>query len=276
MMDLPALNQSLDGTPFAGELHYFSTIDSTNTHALREAAAGAPAWSVYFADEQTAGRGRGARAWHSSAGDGLYFSVVLRPNLSMANVLWLSLAAGLAAHRAIAKTTGMQPDLRWPNDLMIAEGGASKKFGGILIETQTEGARLRHAVVGIGLNVNHGAFPAPLEEIATSLRLATGQSHSREVLLAEMLRCLHGEVTLLESTWPPDAEIVPRLEAASTWVRGKAVRVMDHDNPAHNYTGTTAGLDARGFLLVKTAEGLRTVVSGGVREAGGTDVVTRP
>ena len=92
-------------------------------------------------------------------------------------------------------------------------------------------------------------------------------SISREALLAEMLRCLHDEVVRLESTWPPDAAIVPRLEAASTWLRGKAVRVTDHDNPAQNYTGTTAGLNARGFLLVKTAEGLRTVVSGGVREA---------
>jgi BirA family transcriptional regulator, biotin operon repressor / biotin---[acetyl-CoA-carboxylase] ligase len=272
-MDLDALTQALAESPFAGKIHHYATIASTNTEAMRQAmrqaSADAATWSVYVADEQTAGRGRGAHAWYSSPGEGLYFSVVLRPNLSMADALWLSLAAGLAAHDAITKVTGVKPDLRWPNDLMIAGSGGSKKVGGILIETQTEGTRLRHAVVGIGVNVNHAGFPGQFAEIATSLQLATGQSHSREELLAEMLRCLHAEVVRLESTWPPDAAIAPRLEAASTWVRGKAVRVMDYGNAAHNYTGTTAGLDARGFLLVKTAEGLRTVVSGGVREAGG-------
>jgi len=266
-MNLDALNASLADTPFAGKLHHYATIASTNTEAMRQASAGAETWSVYVAEEQTAGRGRGAHAWHSSEGDGLYFSVVLRPNLNMADALWLSLAAGLAAHDAIVKVIGVKPDVRWPNDLMLTENGVSKKFGGILIETQTDGDRLRHAVVGIGINVNHADFPAELADIATSLRLAAGQEHSREELLAEMLRCLHDEVVRLESTWPPDAAIVPRLEAASTWLRGKAVRVTDHDNPAQNYTGTTAGLNARGFLLVKTAEGLRTVVSGGVREA---------
>lgn len=266
-MDLDALNQSLAETPFAGRLHYFASIDSTNNEALRDAAGGAPAWSVYVADEQTAGRGRGVHTWHSSANEGLYFSVVLRPNLSMADALWFSLAAGLAAHDAIQKVTGVNTDLRWPNDLMIAENGVSKKVGGILIESQTEGTRLRHAVVGIGINVNHAAFPGEFAEIATSLRLASGKEHSREALLAETLGCLHDEVVRLESTWPPDAAILPRLQAASTWIRGKAVRVMDHGNSTHNYTGTTAGLDAHGFLLVKTVEGLRTVVSGSVREA---------
>src|ERR1700722_10637015 len=105
-MKLDALNASFAETPFAGKLHHFATIASTNTEAMRQASAGAETWSVYVADEQTAGRGRGAHAWHSSPEDGLYFSVVLRPNLSMADALWLSLAAGLAAHDAIAKVVG--------------------------------------------------------------------------------------------------------------------------------------------------------------------------
>jgi BirA family biotin operon repressor/biotin-[acetyl-CoA-carboxylase] ligase len=266
-MDIDSLNASLAGTPFAGNLHHFATLASTNSHALHQAVAGAPKYSVYVADQQTAGRGRGAHTWHSSPGDGLYVSVLLRPNLTAQESLWLSLAAGLAAHHAVANGTRAKPDLRWPNDLMVQENGVSKKFGGILAETQTEGDRLRHAVVGIGININHTEFPPDIAPLATSLYLASGQKQSREELLLALLRALHREIESLETTLPRGADILHRLSSASTWIRGKRVRVTDHDDVSRGFTGTTAGLDARGFLLVDTATGQRTVISGSVREA---------
>ena len=94
--DLAALDAALQDTRFAGKLHFFPAIHSTNTHAMAEAEAGAPEGMVYFADEQTAGRGRGAHVWASPPGSGLYVSVLLRPRMAPADVLWLSLAAGLA------------------------------------------------------------------------------------------------------------------------------------------------------------------------------------
>lgn len=271
-MDLTALSRSLAGTPFSGKLHHYSTIDSTNNHALREAAAGAPSYSVYLADEQIAGRGRGAHSWHSEPGNGLYVSILLRPKLSAQDSLWISLAAGLAAHDAVAELANVEPDLRWPNDLMIAECGISKKFGGILVETQTDGDNLRHAVVGIGINLNQTEFPPEIAAVATSVRLATGQEQSREALLLALLLAFHGEMISLETKIPRGAGIVPRMESASTWVRGKRVRVIEGEDSSNGFEGTTAGLDARGFLLVNTLDGRRTVVSGSVRET--TDALT--
>jgi BirA family biotin operon repressor/biotin-[acetyl-CoA-carboxylase] ligase len=260
-MELNLLESQLAQTPFAGKLHHFPTIHSTNTHALQAAASGAPAYSVYFADEQTAGRGRGSHAWHSEPGSGLYVSVLLRPELTANESLWLSLAAGLATHHAVEQITNASPDIRWPNDLMIA----GRKFGGILTETQTDGDRLRHAVVGIGINVNHTEFPVEIAGIATSLRIATGEAQSREALLVALLLAFQGELQSLESAMPRGAGILRRLQSASTWVMGKQVHVTEHGEQ-DGYTGTTAGLDPRGFLLVNTAAGQRTVLSGGVRE----------
>src|SRR5271166_6356984 len=114
--DLPAMDEALAGTPFAGKLRFLPTIDSTNTLAMREAEAGAAEGLVCFADEQTAGRGRGAHSWQSPPGSGLYVSVLLRPKIAPADVLWLSLAAGLAVREAVREVASLEADLRWPHD----------------------------------------------------------------------------------------------------------------------------------------------------------------
>jgi BirA family transcriptional regulator, biotin operon repressor / biotin---[acetyl-CoA-carboxylase] ligase len=261
-MSHAALDAAVADTIFAGKLHHFPIIDSTNTHALREAAAGAPTGSVYFADEQTAGRGRGAHTWHSEPGSGLYVSMLLRPNLAPSQALWLSFAAGLAVHRAVSEVAGLTPDIRWPNDLLLSEDGASKKFCGILTEMQNDGDRVRHAVTGIGINVNHTSFPPEIAPLATSLRLATRRVQDRVLLLAALLRAMDVEIRTLESTVDGESTLLSRVEKTSSWIRGKRV----HVDEAGGYDGVTAGLDARGFLLVDTADGRRTVLSGGVRE----------
>ena len=125
---------------------------------MQEAAKGAPHGSVYIAEEQTAGRGRGDHAWHSEPYSGIYVSILLRPQLAAADGLWLSLATGLAVQRAIENVTGLVTDIRWPNDLL----SNGKKVGGILVEMNAEASRIRHAVIGIGINVNQRQFPAEL------------------------------------------------------------------------------------------------------------------
>jgi BirA family transcriptional regulator, biotin operon repressor / biotin---[acetyl-CoA-carboxylase] ligase len=257
--DLAALDTALAGSRFAGRLHFFPSIASTNRHAMRQADEAAPDGSVYFADEQTEGRGRGAHEWSSPPGSGLYVSILLRPAIAPADILWLSLAAGLAAQSAIHTVTGLQPDLRWPNDLLLGP----RKFCGILTELSAEATRVRHAVIGIGINVHQPRFPAGLSSIATSLFLETGRAFPRQPLLLALLQSLDGEVRALASDLALAARSIrERLEAGSSWIRGRRVRVDE----AGGYTGTTAGLDARGFLRVQTADGLRTVLSGGVRE----------
>ena len=158
MFDLATVDKALANTRFAGKLQHFESIASTNLHAV-EAASGdnsAPDGSVYIADQQTAGRGRGGHSWHSAPGDGLYLSALLRPrHMAMADALWLSLSTGLAAQRALQQTTGITPDIRWPNDLLLGDGPHSRKVGGILVETSStpsqpsQPVRLRFAVMGI-------------------------------------------------------------------------------------------------------------------------------
>ncbi len=259
--DLRALDRELAGSRFAGKLHFFPAITSTNTYAMQQADAGAPDGSVYFADEQTQGRGRGARAWTSPAASGLYVSVLLRPQIPPADILWLSLAAGLAAQNAIRKVTSLDSDLRWPNDLLFGP----RKFCGILTELNAEVTRVRHAVVGIGVNVHQPQFPHDLRDVATSLFIETGRNWPRQQLLLALLQSIEGEVSALANATGVAAarEIRERLERSSSWIRGKRVRVEEGEG----FLGVTEGLDLRGFLQVRTISGLRTVLSGGVRGA---------
>lgn len=261
LLDSNALRTALAGTMFASDLHIFSTIGSTNTHAMQKGASGAPSGAVYIAEEQTAGRGRSDHGWHSEPFAGLYVSILLRPQIKPADALWLSLAAGLAAQRAVRNVTALIADIRWPNDLLLG----NRKFGGILTEMNAEATRVRHVVIGIGMNVNHTRFPAELDSIATSLRNESSRETSRQDLIIELLQAMHDEIgALLQSNTFAAAtrSILQRIEENSTWIRGKRVFVDE----AEGYTGVTAGLDELGFLRVKTQAGMRTVLSGGVRE----------
>jgi BirA family transcriptional regulator, biotin operon repressor / biotin---[acetyl-CoA-carboxylase] ligase len=264
--DVAAVEAGIFGTEFAGCVMHFAEVGSTNALALEAAQAGARG-GVWVADEQTAGRGRGGHQWHSAAGDGLYVSALVKPVLPMTMALWMSLATGLAAKAAIAETAGLDADIRWPNDLLL--GG--RKCGGILVETAVDSAAgttamLRYAVIGVGINLNHAEFPEELEALATSLRIVGGRSVEREPLLAALLRALDHEIRLLIRGYRGahiGEGLLERFAAASSWVKGKRVRVDE----AGGYTGVTDGLDLRGFLRVAGDDGvMHTVLSGGVRE----------
>ncbi|HMD50064.1 MAG TPA: biotin--[acetyl-CoA-carboxylase] ligase [Bryobacteraceae bacterium] len=255
---LPEIVQPLlRGTIFEARLHHFYKIGSTNTAAMAAAAEGAAEGSVFLAEEQTAGRGRGSNAWQSPRSTGIYCSVILRPNLPPSEALILSLAAGLAVRAAIEQVDArVQPDLKWPNDLLIA----GQKVCGILTEMNAEVTRVRYVVVGMGINVNQASFPAELA--ATSLRLATGSEWSRVELVGALLKSLDREYQQVLDE--PDAResILRRFAENSSWVQGKDVRIEENGSA---FEGTTEGLDARGFLRVRTASGVQTVLSGTVR-----------
>jgi BirA family transcriptional regulator, biotin operon repressor / biotin---[acetyl-CoA-carboxylase] ligase len=253
------LKPLLRGTSFSAQLHHFYKIGSTNTAAIAAAADGAAEGSVFLAEEQTAGRGRGAHSWQSARSAGIYCSVVLRPALPPSEVLVLALAAGLAVRSAIEQVDSrVAVDLKWPNDVLIN----GKKVCGILTEMNAEATRVRYIVVGIGINVNHAKFPAELDTQAISLRLVTGNEWSRVELTAALLKSLDKEYRLLER---PDARqsILRRFAQQSSWVQGKQVRIEENGSKIE---GTTEGLDERGFLQVRTTQGLQTILSGTVRE----------
>jgi len=260
MFDLPALEAELAGTLFAGKLHFAGVTGSTNADAVAAARDGAQHGSVYFADEQLAGRGRGDHGWISVAGEGLYVSVLLRPQIPASHLPLLPLAAGLATAEAICAVSGLKVDLRWPNDLLIGP----RKTGGILVEANLQSKGPPHAVVvvGIGINVHQRAFPPGLATPATSLDLETGKTIGRQTLLVTLLKSLEREASALAD--PAAAKEIPvRVEQASTWIRDRNVNV--HGPQA--CTGVTAGLDEHGFLRVATANGLVTVQTGGLRAA---------
>jgi BirA family transcriptional regulator, biotin operon repressor / biotin---[acetyl-CoA-carboxylase] ligase len=230
---------------------------------MEAASVGAPEGSVFTSDEQTAGRGRGNHQWHSPAGEGLYVSMLLRPKIQPNDALWLSLIAGLAVHRAIAEVTTIGCDIRWPNDIMLG----ARKMGGILTELATEHGRVQHAVVGIGLNVNQSSFPAELSTIATSLRVETDREWPREEILHALLRAFSEEYVSFLGDVGARKRIIGNFESVSSYARGAHVEVDDHG--AGQFAGVTEGLDERGFLKVRTSQGIRVVMSGGVRKLQG-------
>jgi BirA family biotin operon repressor/biotin-[acetyl-CoA-carboxylase] ligase len=256
---LPEVLRSLvRGTVFDANLQHFFKIGSTNTAAMAAAADGAPEGTVFLAEEQTAGRGRGANSWQSPRSTGIYCSAILRPALPPSEVLVLSLAAGLAVLSAIQHVDArVRLDLKWPNDVLIA----GKKVCGILTEMNAEATRVRYLVVGIGINVNQSSFPKDLP--ATSLRLATGSEWSRVELAAALLKSLDREYRSLVEGRGARESILRRFAENSSWVQGKEVRIEENGSL---FEGTTAGLDPRGFLLARNAEGMRTVLSGTIRE----------
>lgn len=274
--DLAEVESGLAGTRFYGRVLHFSSVGSTNQLALEAASAGSRN-GVWVADEQTAGRGRGGHTWHSAPGDGLYMTALVTPSIPLSGARWLPMRTGLAVRAAVQEVTGLELDLRWPNDLMFAD----KKCGGILVESGSApapsewpletGPALRFAVVGIGLNVAHAAFPPELSRPATSLLLESGRHFPRESLLAAILRHLDKETRAAEDLWQKredGAEVAGRFSAASSWVHGKRVRVGADEDGKGGYTGLTHGLNHEGFLRVQDDEGrLQIVVSGNVRAA---------
>jgi len=262
-----AVERAVELLAIGGPVTWLPETGSTNQLALEAAQTGARR-GIWVADEQTAGRGRGGHSWHSTRGDGLYVSVLVTPELPLDRALWLSLATGLAAQQAILVTTGIRIDLRWPNDLLCG----SRKLGGILVESSVANppsaatVGLRYAVLGIGINVHHRSFPPEIATLATSLRLEGAQNVSRQTLLIAFLRALDRELDELDREYAglrSGVDLLMRFGEASTWVRGKKVQVPEEGG----YTGLTAGLDSRGFLLVDGDDGVRrTVLTGGVRE----------
>ena len=250
------------GTSFGSRIHHYFRIGSTNAAAMLAAASGEPEGAVFFAEQQTAGRGRGGNSWESAPSDGIYCSVVLRPQLAPGDALLLSLIAGLAVSEAVQQTTGLHPDLRWPNDVLLEE----RKFCGILTEMNAEATRVRYVVVGIGINVNQAAFSPELESIATSLRNSAGHEWSRVQIAAALLKSLDAWYHKLTAGGVEGrSAILQKFEERSSYARSRLVHVDEEGG----YEGVTEGLDSRGFLLVHTDAGQRTVLSGGVRAVPG-------
>jgi len=224
----------------------FDSLPSTNTEAARQAALGAPEGLCVVAREQTAGRGRRQRSWVSPKDAGLYLSVVLRPALEARHWPLITLAAALAVRDALGEACGLATDIKWPNDLLA--GG--RKLCGILAET-AEGSRGRAVVLGVGVNLRRGSFPAEISDTATSVEEQTGRAPDAERLLEALTRALARRYETLHARGGA-AEILREWQRNSSYAHGRRVRVALAEE---SFEGITRGLDPDGALRVETDSG---------------------
>lgn len=254
----PAAVESRLTTRWLGRpLQVEAQVDSTNSRLHELARRGAAAGLVLVADSQTSGRGRQQRQWHSPPGTNLYFSVLLRPDWPAGATPPLSLAAGVALAEAIGPLLPAPPVLKWPNDLLFQ----GRKLAGILVEAQTDRQAVRHAIVGIGVNVNQESFPEELAERAGSLRSASGQAHDRAEVLARLLGALE---TWIERLQIRPHEVLETWQSYAPWLGRPIVVTMGQSTLA----GTALGLAPDGTLRMRDAGGReQTILSGDVEQA---------
>src|SRR5215470_15268967 len=229
-------------------LYHFYSVDSTNAFAARLLSHGrkVPEGTVIIAESQTAGRGRLGRSWHSEREAGLYFSVVLFPKVPPSLAPLLTLGTAVALHNAAERYTGLDIDIKWPNDLLV--GG--KKFSGVLSEIQAEVDRLQNMIIGVGVNVNHESLPADIADRATSLRIASGRIQSRLEILLEFFEEFENIYLDFERKGPRG--IIEQWTRSSTFANGRKIEI--HDG-VRKITGITRGLNPLGALRIEQKSG---------------------
>jgi BirA family biotin operon repressor/biotin-[acetyl-CoA-carboxylase] ligase len=212
---------------------------------------------VVLAEAQSRGRGRLGRKWTSPAGKGLWFSVLLRPDMRPQAVTQLTVAAATALARAVRQHTGLTPEIKWPNDILLR----GRKLAGILTELSAELDQVKHVILGIGLNVNLAAsdFPPDLRKLATSLLLETGKPQRRADVAAAILRELDRDYGRLRQR--RFAELAGEWAAQCTTI-GRRVRIQ---LGPHVVEGLAEALNEDGALLLRTEHGhLEAILSGDV------------
>lgn len=245
------IQAGLSAGEFGCRVFAMETVDSTNEEAKRRAEQDAPHGSVFVAEQQTGGKGRLGRRWDSAAGSGLWFSLLLRPRALPSQTAGITLLAGLAVCRAIRRETGCQASIKWPNDVVLG----TKKVCGILTEMSAEMDQIHYVVVGIGINVKKGAFPAELQEKAVSLEAGAGRPVRRVPLLQRILE----EFELLYREYGVSS--FPLEEYSSLCVSlGRRIRFFRNGSEVH---GTAVAVEKDGGLVAELENGETAVVTSG-------------
>ncbi|WP_230398535.1 biotin--[acetyl-CoA-carboxylase] ligase [Novisyntrophococcus fermenticellae] len=229
-------------------------VDSTNDWAKQMAGEGAPEGTLALADSQILGRGRRGRSWKSPAGDNLYMSLILRPEIPPEKASGLTLVMGLSAAQGITDVLELPVKIKWPNDLVIEE----KKFCGILTEMNADRQKIRFVVVGIGINVNNSAFSGELQGRATSLKLEKGTVIDKDVILEAVMAAFEKNYKIFLKT----QDLSGLVEEYNRILvnRSRPVRVL---NPVNAFEGVAQGINTSGELLVERADGSVTAVYAG-------------
>jgi BirA family biotin operon repressor/biotin-[acetyl-CoA-carboxylase] ligase len=233
-------------------------VDSTNDRALALAAAGRPEGTSVLAELQRAGRGRRGRAWFSPPAAGLYLSVIVRPKMDGAALPLVTIATGVALAEAVAATTRLPVELKWPNDLVI--GRPWRKLAGVLAEAVTTGARIDAVVIGIGVNVTLASYPRDIAHRTTSLEGELGHRVDRASVLVALLERMREIMTSVHANdRPAICEAWRRFGRAS--LERQPVRWHDASGERR---GVARDIDADGALLVDCGGRVERVIAGDV------------
>ncbi len=249
------IERSLETTFIGRELVYKDSLDSTNALAFRLALDGCKEGTCVVSESQRAGRGRLQRQWYSPHGKNLYVSIVLRPQVTPTRVYPLSFISSLAAFDTI-ETAGVEPRLKWPNDVLIG----SRKVCGTLIELSTEPDKVRFVVVGIGLNINMDRVdmdPA-IADKATSLLMETKNLFERTAICGILLNSLE---KYYEVARQQGLERICDLWEERAKVRGTYMEIKQMDNV---YRGISEGIDKDGAILLRENGVVTRVIAGDV------------
>lgn len=254
-LNTASLKQSLTGKFIGHQIYYYEEIDSTNDEAFRLGLAGAPEGTALIANCQSAGKGRMQRVWHSPAGENIYTSIILRPNIESARAPQISILAGVAVAEVLDSYCPDRIELKWPNDVMI-EG---KKVCGILSQMKTAASEVDFIVLGMGINVNisYSQFPKEICNLATSLAMETGREISRQELIISLYenlakwykQLMKDGFGLIKEKW---LSISPMI--------GEPVQVMFREEVV---SGKAIGLDEDGSLILIAAGDKEFKVSAG-------------
>ena len=236
--------------------HYEHTLTSTNLVLKDMAKQGAPHGSLCLCEKQTAGRGRMDRTWSSPEGQGVWLSVLLRPKMPAENAPVITFCCALAMAKAVRQVTGLDAQIKWPNDLVLR----GKKLCGILLELGFD-AQGYYVVAGTGLNIRAGAYPPELAHQATSIEEHGAVPH-RGAIVAKYLAALEDALAAVERDgFAGIAEDFRR----TCITLGSQVNVIGTDAA---FTGVAEDVDVTGALLVRTEDGLRRVLAGDVSVRG--------
>lgn len=246
--------------PFGEPLHFFIETTSTNDVAALLAERGEPEGTTVVALAQTAGRGRFGRNWFSPPGAGLYASVVCRARTAAP---FLTLAGGVAVAEGIVRATGLPVQIKWPNDIVVASDAGRaprRKLAGVLAEASTGPAGLQHVVLGFGINLRTAAYPAALVDRASSVETELGRVPDAGAVLGETLAALASAYADLVAGRA--GNVLARWRALAPSVRGTVVEWDTTEGPV---SGTSAGIDEHGALLVNVSGRIERVISGELR-----------
>lgn len=240
-------------------LRFFDEIDSTNNELRRIAENGAPDGTLAIAEIQTAGKGRRGRAWTSPRGSGIWMSFLLRPDFAPEYASMLTLVTAMAVEKGIRQQTGLDCQIKWPNDIVLN----GRKICGILTEMSTEEDSIRYVVVGIGINVNTKEFPEEISKTATSLVIETGHPVRRAPLVASILKAWEEYYETYKKTL--DLSLLKEEYNARLVNLGREVKVLA---PKGDYVGVSGGITDTGELIVEVDGEKREVMSGEVSVRG--------